>query len=174
MSVKNQKPKMSEAIDEQTLKLIAKYSSEYEYDLMDYIEAQLTPSSPSDLFTEQFLFIKQVFQIIRNYFFKTGVVTKPIAEYPKISKSWYSEYYFSDLQQILCKDGWLCNLLGEDINKNNPEHIVKIMEVIGEATDNTRWHYRVSPFPVAVLITKLGAKEFCGCSEQSTMSPEKK
>ncbi len=170
MSVKKQRPKKSEEINELTLKYIAEYSGMSKSDLIDHIESQLTPRSQTAGWIETFHFINVTFKSSINRFFKEDSAVTSIYQYPQLFKSGYSKDYFSEVQHALCKDDWLCHLLGEDINKNTPEQIIQIIQAVSDGTDRSRWQNRVGPFAVAVLITKVGAKEFCGCSEQSRMS----
>jgi hypothetical protein len=165
MSVNKHKSNKVEEINEPTLRYIAEYSDMNKDDLIEFIERQLTPRSQSDSWDETFRFINETFESVINRLFKKDAAVTTIHQYPQLFKSGYSKDYFSEIQQALCKDNWLCHLLGEDINKNTPEQIVQIMQAINEGTDRSRWQNRVDPFAVAVLITKLEAKEFCGCSE---------
>lgn len=151
-------------ISELSLQIIAKYSSMNKYDLYDFIESQLEPRNQKVLFIEQFFFMRELFHVLKNKFFKKDVIVTPPAQYPELYKGWYSKDYFSDIQYAVCKNHWLCDLLGDDIAKATPEQIAQIMQVISEEIGTSRWQNRVSPFAIAVLITKLGAKEFCGCS----------
>lgn len=162
-------PKKMVELSELSLLTIAKYSAMNKYDLYDFIESQLEPRNQSVLSIEQCLFVRKMFQGLISKFFKKDAIFTPPAQYPKLYDGWYSKDYFADIQHAVCKNGWLCDLLGNDLNKATPEQIAQIMQVINDGVDTTRWKNRVSPFAVAVLITKLGAKEFCGCSHLPDM-----
>ncbi len=174
MSVNKHKSIKVEEINELTYRYIDEYKSMSKSDLIDHIESQLTPISQTASWIETFRFINVTFESLINRFSKKDLAVTFIHQYPQLFKSGYSKDYFSEVQQALCKDDWLCHLLGEDINKNTPEQIVQIIQAISQGTDRSRWQNRVDPFAVAVLITKLGAKEFCGCTEQSTLPSEKR
>jgi hypothetical protein len=172
MSVNRRGSKKVEEINELDLRYIAEYSGMSKADLIDYIEAQLTPRSQTAGWIETSHFVGELFQSLRSNFVNEAVAETRSPQYPQLFKSGYSKDYFSDLQKVLCKDNWLCDLLGEDVDKNTPEQVVQIIEVIMEVTNQSRWQHRVSPYAVAVLLTKLGAKEFCNCTVESTSSSE--
>ena len=151
-------------LSELSLLTIAKYSAMNKYDLYDFIASQLEPRNQKALFIEQFLFVRKMFQMLKSKLFKKGVIFTPSTHYPELYNGWYSKDYFSDIQQAVCRNVWLCDLLGRDTGKATPEQIAQIMQIIEDDIGTSRWKNRVSPFAIAVLITKLGAKELCGCS----------
>ncbi len=83
-------------------------------------------------------------------------------KYPKIYEGG-SEYvrYISDVQSALCDDQWLCQKMKSIANLPYEEQIVQISDAISTNAALEKWC--VSPLPVAVLITKIKARNFCGC-----------
>jgi hypothetical protein len=74
-----------------------------------------------------------------------------------------AEKYIYDVQRVLCEDGWLCKTFDEISNLPLEEQVEHISNEIQrhEVLEGSR--YKVASLATAVLILKIGPKQFCGC-----------
>lgn len=137
-------------INDAERKLIAKYSA-MDIDTLGRHISQNIVHYKSDYLVNAFSAI-----------FSSPTENRSPIKYPKIYEG-SSEYvrYISDVQTALCNDQWLCKKMESIAKLPYEEQIVQISHAI--STNAALENWRVSPLPVAVLITKISAKRFCDC-----------
>ncbi|MBA3870911.1 MAG: hypothetical protein H0X30_17350 [Anaerolineae bacterium] len=76
-----------------------------------------------------------------------------------------STSYITDIRQALCQNAWLCKKLDSLSQSTLETQIDYINSAIRNLNEFSRYRFRVSSLATAVLITKIGIKEFCGCAD---------
>ena len=141
-------------INEQTIKLIDQYAKMDIDTLGRHIFQNIVHTKLDGLFN--------IFNALLgdNSHLNTG--GKPPPTYPKIYEG-DSEFvhYIKDVQKTLCKDQWLCNKMESMAKLSYNEQVIELSDAISNHPQLEKW--RIASLPVAILLTKIGIKRFCGC-----------
>jgi hypothetical protein len=81
-----------------------------------------------------------------------------------------SEKYIYEVQRALCEQGWLCNKFDDIAHLPQEEQIAYLSNAIQQETTGQNQHTTVS-LATAVLIFKIGPKQFCGCKDTVASKP---